>query len=374
MTPPVGGIDPHQDTFTVGIVDPHGVEITHETFPNTDAVDAVASARALLAEPTLGPAQTLEVYDPAVAEIEAVLEHRRAFVAARTLMLHHVGDQIAKLPTEIRDQLTTNGKIEARPLTPRTDRPRRMPDPAGRHRLGWLQAFIDQDRTAATARTSATSSAPTACTGAPPGARSLSVPSSRRRARQRCTRPSQTCGTPVAHVCPNPAATAPSTVLPTSSLASAGTLAGTGPLSPSRTFAPDNGQLDRLDLDRLGEPADLCGGRFELPVPFGGRATRLAGQRSQRRVGHRPADRDDPRHIYPPLPGRVGLGDLCARDLQADLPLRLRGQLPRSTPTLADSHLMLLHASARTRSDLVHSTVDPPRQSQTHNSDEPPVG
>ena len=37
MTPPVGGIDPHQDTFTVGIVDAHGVEITHETFDNTAA-------------------------------------------------------------------------------------------------------------------------------------------------------------------------------------------------------------------------------------------------------------------------------------------------------------------------------------------------
>ena len=37
MTPPVGGIDPHQDTFTVGIVDRHGVEITHETFDNTAA-------------------------------------------------------------------------------------------------------------------------------------------------------------------------------------------------------------------------------------------------------------------------------------------------------------------------------------------------
>ena len=117
MTSPVGGIDPHQDTFTVGIVDPLGVEITHETFANTaagyldtidlldahgvgrvgvegsakwgahvaialaaagfdarevpasrsaaqrrsrhlgktDAVDAVSSARALLAEPTLEP-------------------------------------------------------------------------------------------------------------------------------------------------------------------------------------------------------------------------------------------------------------------------------------------------------------------------------
>ncbi len=123
MTSAVGGIDPHQDTFTVGIVDANGVEMTHEAFDNTaagyasaidlldahgvgrvgvegsakwgahvaialaaarfdarevppsrspaqrrsrrldktDAVDAVASARALGAEPTLGPVQALEV-------------------------------------------------------------------------------------------------------------------------------------------------------------------------------------------------------------------------------------------------------------------------------------------------------------------------
>ena len=176
MTSPVGGIDSHQDTFTVGIVDAHGVEITHETFHNTaasyldatglldahgvrqvgvegsakwgahvavalaaagfdaravppsrsaaqrrsrrldktDAVDAVASARALQAEPTLGPAPTLEIYDPLVAKTEAVLEHLRALVAARTLLWHHVGDQIAKLPAEIGDQLNSKGKIEGR--------------------------------------------------------------------------------------------------------------------------------------------------------------------------------------------------------------------------------------------------------------------
>ena len=37
MTLPVGGIDPHQDTFTVGIVDYHGVKTCHETFDNTAA-------------------------------------------------------------------------------------------------------------------------------------------------------------------------------------------------------------------------------------------------------------------------------------------------------------------------------------------------
>lgn len=185
MTPPVGGIDPDQDAFTVGVVDPDGVEIAHRTLAdtaagcgeaiglldghgvegsakwgarvavaltaarfdarevpasrsaaqrrsrrldNTDAVDAVASARALLADPDLGPIQALEAYDPAVARIEAVLEHRRTLVAARALGLHHVGDQIAKLPTETRDQLTSHAKTEARPLPSRNDRPRHMPD------------------------------------------------------------------------------------------------------------------------------------------------------------------------------------------------------------------------------------------------------
>ncbi len=126
MSFPVGGIDPCQDAFTVGVVDRHGVEIVHEAFASTaagygaaigliaahganrvgvegsakwgahaaialaaagfdarevpaprsaaqrrsrrldktGAVDAVASARAVLAEPTLGPVQALEAYDP----------------------------------------------------------------------------------------------------------------------------------------------------------------------------------------------------------------------------------------------------------------------------------------------------------------------
>ncbi len=211
MTPAVAGIDPHQDTFTIGIVDQLGIELEHASFDNTgagyegaidmltthrvqqvgiegsakwgahiavavvaagldarevpasrtaaqrrsrrldktDSVDAICAARALQAEPSLGPVQTLEVYDPAVAEIEAVLEHRKSLVATRTLMLHHVGDQITKLPTQIRDQLTNTGKIESRL--------RRLEHinlddydltPAGHYRLSWLKDFIDQDRKA----------------------------------------------------------------------------------------------------------------------------------------------------------------------------------------------------------------------------------
>jgi hypothetical protein len=69
---------------------------------------------ALLAEPTLGPVQTLEIYDSLVGRIEAVLEHRRMLVAVRTLVLHYAQDQIAQHPIEIRDQLTTTCKIESR--------------------------------------------------------------------------------------------------------------------------------------------------------------------------------------------------------------------------------------------------------------------
>lgn len=209
MTAHLAGIDPHQNNFTMGIIDEHGIEICIETFDNnatgfveaidllnahgielvgvegsakwgahvsiaivaagfdarevppsrsaaqrrsrrldkTDAVDAISTARALQAEPTLGPVQTLEVYDPVLAKMEAVLEHRRALVATRTLMLHHIGDQIAKLPTDIRDQLSMTGKIQ--------DRLRRLDTidlnkinttASGKYRLEWLQDHIDQDR------------------------------------------------------------------------------------------------------------------------------------------------------------------------------------------------------------------------------------
>jgi transposase len=210
MSGTVAGIDPHQDTFTVGIIDHNGIELATETFANraagyleatdlltthrveqvgvegtaswgqhvaialvaagfdvrevpaqrsaqqrrarrlakTDAIDAVAAARALLAEPSLGPAQALEAYDPLVAKIEAVLEHRRCLVEARTLMLHYAQDQLAKLPTEIRDQLPTTGKIESRLRRLEAIDTTIASTAAGAYRLSWLLPLVDQDRAA----------------------------------------------------------------------------------------------------------------------------------------------------------------------------------------------------------------------------------
>ena len=37
MTSNVAGIDPHQNTFTVGIVDEHGIELSNATFDNRAA-------------------------------------------------------------------------------------------------------------------------------------------------------------------------------------------------------------------------------------------------------------------------------------------------------------------------------------------------
>ena len=68
------------------------------------------------------------------------------------LALHHIADQISKLPAEIRDQLTSHGKIEGHLRRLEHIDPDIDPDidttPAGAYRLGWLRAFVDQDRTA----------------------------------------------------------------------------------------------------------------------------------------------------------------------------------------------------------------------------------
>lgn len=92
--------------------------------------------------------QALDAHDPLVAKIEAVLEHRQALVAARTLLLHQVGDQITKLPPEIRDQLEPTGKIESRLRRLATIDIPASTTPAGDYRIAWLLEFVDQDRAA----------------------------------------------------------------------------------------------------------------------------------------------------------------------------------------------------------------------------------
>jgi transposase len=37
MTSPVAGIDPHQDTITIGVIDANGVELIHRTVPASSA-------------------------------------------------------------------------------------------------------------------------------------------------------------------------------------------------------------------------------------------------------------------------------------------------------------------------------------------------
>jgi transposase len=92
--------------------------------------------------------QALEEYDPLVAKIEAVLEHRRVLVEVRTLVLHHVQDQITKLPVEIRDQLTATGKIEGRLRRLEQIDTTNTSTIAGEYRLSWLILLVEQDRTA----------------------------------------------------------------------------------------------------------------------------------------------------------------------------------------------------------------------------------
>ena len=63
-------------------------------------------------------------------------------------MLHHIGDQIVKLPIEVRDQVPTTGKIESRLRKLESIVTAACSTPAGDYRLGWLVPFIDNDRAA----------------------------------------------------------------------------------------------------------------------------------------------------------------------------------------------------------------------------------
>lgn len=61
-------------------------------------------------------------------------------LAVRTFIFHHVADQIARLPTEIRYSLVQDGKVET------WLRLLKHVDASTVSTLGWLVAFVDQDR------------------------------------------------------------------------------------------------------------------------------------------------------------------------------------------------------------------------------------
>jgi hypothetical protein len=69
-------------------------------------------------------------------------------VAVRTLVLHYAQDQIAQHPIEIRDQLTTTGKIESRLRQLQRIDASPVSTAAGEHRLSWLVPLIVQDSAA----------------------------------------------------------------------------------------------------------------------------------------------------------------------------------------------------------------------------------
>jgi hypothetical protein len=69
-------------------------------------------------------------------------------VEVRTQLLHHVGDQLAKLPTELRDQLPVTGKLESRLRKLETVDAANVSTRAGVYRVSWLIPLVDQDRQA----------------------------------------------------------------------------------------------------------------------------------------------------------------------------------------------------------------------------------
>ena len=212
MTPPVAGIDPHQDSFTVGIVDANGVELDPRVVPD-DAPPATSTAIELLTahgvvrvgiegsaswgahvaialvaagfDCSRSPTATV---GGAASGSSAGQDRRRrrrrhgAGVAGRTdartrcrrsrcmtrwsprskpcsstvacwsrsarWSFTTSRTRSSKLPIEIRDQLSTTGKIESRLRRLEQIDTTIVSTIAGEYRLSWLIPLVDQDRAA----------------------------------------------------------------------------------------------------------------------------------------------------------------------------------------------------------------------------------
>ena len=101
-------------------------------------------------------------------------------------------------------------------------------------------------------------------------------------------------------------------------------------------------ELDRHLLERLAEPIVLAAQQIQLDLLGRRRPPRLRGrERRQRRVLGQRSQADDHAHVDAVLASGIGLRDLLRGDLQEDLPLLLRRQLP-TRPALAVLHHRIL--------------------------------
>ncbi len=99
--------------------------------------------------PPSGPPQALEIYDPLVAKIEAVLEHRRCWSTVRTLVLHHVQDQLGEAAgRDPRPAHRPPARSKAGCAGSKHIDTTIVSTLAGAYRLSWLLPLVDQDRAA----------------------------------------------------------------------------------------------------------------------------------------------------------------------------------------------------------------------------------
>ena len=181
-----------------------------------------------------------------MAKIEAVLEHRRMLVDVRTLALHHVQDQISKLPTEIRDQLSADRQDRVPASSPRRSRHRRHGVDDGRrlpvvvadrvHRPGPPSPPRDPPTRTRSRRARSMSTAPHCATN-PASDRSRQQHSSSKSATRTGSRasPSSLAGAaPAQSPCrPAKATVSPSGIASTSAATGGSTACSTSPASPN---------------------------------------------------------------------------------------------------------------------------------------------
>lgn len=191
------GCDPHRETFTVGIVDDTGRELAVDSFDNTpagfhdavrlltdhdvdrvgiegsgslgrhlatalgaaglavlevpprrsaqwrkadrrhktDRADAVSIARLTAADPALGPAKIPT--DPAFAELEVLVEHRRSLTNRRRRLLAEADTMLCALPVALTSHIPRRGTASRR-LRALLEHPPVGTDPAVTARVGWL--------------------------------------------------------------------------------------------------------------------------------------------------------------------------------------------------------------------------------------------